>query len=108
MWGPYKFVAFGGFRLFLTIVDDFTRATWFYLMKSKDEFFSWFHYFLFFLENQFNVEIKIVRFDNGTKYVNVRMKSFFESRGIVHQTSIFILYNRIMLWIETHASIECV
>lgn len=45
VWGPYKVNALGSFRFFLTIVDDFNRATWIYLTKSKEEVFfllSWF------------------------------------------------------------------
>ena len=28
-----------GFKYFLTFVDDFSRATWLYLMKDRSEFF---------------------------------------------------------------------
>ncbi|GJZ22728.1 ribonuclease H-like domain-containing protein [Tanacetum coccineum] len=37
LWGPYKVTSSEGFRFFLTIVDDYTRAVWVYLIKSKDE-----------------------------------------------------------------------
>ncbi|GJW53150.1 ribonuclease H-like domain-containing protein [Tanacetum coccineum] len=37
LWGPYKVATFEGFRYFLTVVDDYTRAVWVYLIKSKDE-----------------------------------------------------------------------
>ncbi|GKE45952.1 ribonuclease H-like domain-containing protein, partial [Tanacetum coccineum] len=37
LWGPYKVTSSEGFRFFLTIVDDCTRAVWVYLIKSKDE-----------------------------------------------------------------------
>ncbi|GJR60066.1 ribonuclease H-like domain-containing protein [Tanacetum coccineum] len=37
LWGPYKVTSFEGFRFFLTVVDDYTRAVWVYLIKSKDE-----------------------------------------------------------------------
>ncbi|GKD64694.1 ribonuclease H-like domain-containing protein [Tanacetum coccineum] len=36
--GPYKVTSSKGFRFFLTVVDDYTRAVWVYLIKSKDEF----------------------------------------------------------------------
>ncbi|GJY30832.1 ribonuclease H-like domain-containing protein [Tanacetum coccineum] len=35
--GPYKVSSSEGFRYFLTVVDDYTRAIWVYLIKSKDE-----------------------------------------------------------------------
>ncbi|GKA70029.1 ribonuclease H-like domain-containing protein, partial [Tanacetum coccineum] len=37
LWGPYRVTSSEGFRYFLTVVDDYTRAVWVYLIKSKDE-----------------------------------------------------------------------
>ncbi|GJS85672.1 ribonuclease H-like domain-containing protein [Tanacetum coccineum] len=37
LWGPYKVTSSEGFRYFLTVVDDYTRVVWLYLIKSKDE-----------------------------------------------------------------------
>ncbi|GKC64835.1 ribonuclease H-like domain-containing protein, partial [Tanacetum coccineum] len=37
LWGPYRITSSEGFRYFLTVVDDYTRAVWVYLIKSKDE-----------------------------------------------------------------------
>ncbi|GKC88767.1 ribonuclease H-like domain-containing protein [Tanacetum coccineum] len=42
LWGPYRVSSREGFKYFLTIVDDYSRAVWTYLLKTKDEapFFS--------------------------------------------------------------------
>ncbi|GKB45085.1 ribonuclease H-like domain-containing protein, partial [Tanacetum coccineum] len=40
LWGPYRVVSKEDHRYFLTIVDDFTRAVWVYLLKSKEEVFD--------------------------------------------------------------------
>ncbi|GKA26417.1 ribonuclease H-like domain-containing protein [Tanacetum coccineum] len=40
VWGPYKVISREGFRYFLTIVDDFSRSVWVYLLKTKDEVYS--------------------------------------------------------------------
>ncbi|GJS32458.1 putative RNA-directed DNA polymerase, partial [Tanacetum coccineum] len=37
VWGPYKVTSRDGFRFFLTIVDDYSRAVWLFLLKGKDE-----------------------------------------------------------------------
>ncbi|GKC81894.1 ribonuclease H-like domain-containing protein, partial [Tanacetum coccineum] len=34
VWGPYKITSRDGFRYFLTIVDDFSRAVWVYMLKE--------------------------------------------------------------------------
>ena len=36
-WGPFSVPTVDGFKYFLTIVDDFSRATWIYLMKQKSD-----------------------------------------------------------------------
>lgn len=45
VWGPYRVTTRVVFRYFLIVVDDFTRATWVYLLKSKDEVHNCFTYF---------------------------------------------------------------
>ena len=49
LWGPYRVTSVGGFKYFLTIVDDFTRGTWVYLRgflslerSNKSFLFFWF------------------------------------------------------------------
>ena len=48
IWGPHKKISYSGARYFLTIVDDFSRYTWIFLMRHKSEtqsnirtFFAW-------------------------------------------------------------------
>ncbi|KAL4347272.1 hypothetical protein GQ457_17G002930 [Hibiscus cannabinus] len=36
-WGPYKSATYDNHRFFLTLVDDYTRTTWTYLMKHKSD-----------------------------------------------------------------------
>ncbi|XP_071709208.1 uncharacterized protein [Rutidosis leptorrhynchoides] len=40
LWGPYKVVSKEGYKYFLTIIDDFTRAVWIFPIKTKDEVFD--------------------------------------------------------------------
>ena len=56
-----------GYKYFLTIVDDFSRCTWIYLLKSKSETQVLLPQFYVFVETQFNKRIKCIRIDNGTK-----------------------------------------
>ncbi|GKD85966.1 ribonuclease H-like domain-containing protein, partial [Tanacetum coccineum] len=37
LWGPYRVHSREGYRYFLTIVDDYSRVVWVYLVKTKDE-----------------------------------------------------------------------
>ena len=38
-WGPFSVSTTEGYKYFLTIVDDHTRVTWIYLMRTKDQCF---------------------------------------------------------------------
>ncbi|GJX29327.1 putative RNA-directed DNA polymerase, partial [Tanacetum coccineum] len=87
LWGPYRVTSREGYRYFLTIVDDFSRAVWVYLLKSKDEVFGYFVEFVNLIANQFLKRIKTVRSDNGTEFINNKMEQFLKENGIVHQTS---------------------
>ena len=35
VWGTYKITAMNGNKYFLTVVDDFLRFTWVFLLKFK-------------------------------------------------------------------------
>ncbi|GJS31762.1 putative RNA-directed DNA polymerase [Tanacetum coccineum] len=87
LWGPYRVTSREGYRYFLTIVDDFSRAVWVYLLKSKDEVFGYFVEFVNLIANQFLKRIKTIRSDNGTEFINNKMEQFLKEKGIIHQTS---------------------
>ena len=63
-----------GCRYFLTIVDDFSRCTWIYLLKAKSETQLLLSQFYTLVEIQFNKKIKCIRTNNGTECL---MKDFF-------------------------------
>ena len=43
---------------------DFTRFTWFFLLKQKSELFVVFKYFKNLVKNQYSSKIKVIRSDN--------------------------------------------
>nr|KYP65664.1 Retrovirus-related Pol polyprotein from transposon TNT 1-94 [Cajanus cajan] len=87
LWGRYATKSHNGSHYFLTIVDDFTRAVWVYLIKEKSETPNIIINFCKLIERQFDKKVKIVRSDNGTEFTNTRIQSFFQDEGIVHQVS---------------------
>ncbi|GKE10417.1 ribonuclease H-like domain-containing protein [Tanacetum coccineum] len=87
LWGPYKVTSKDGFRFFLIVVADFSRAIWVYLLKSKIEVLYNIIVFYNFIKTQFKKNIKVFRSDNGTEFVNQQFNGLCESNGIVHQTS---------------------
>ncbi|CAH9101689.1 unnamed protein product [Cuscuta europaea] len=85
VWGPYRTQASCGSRYFLTVVDDYFRAVWIYLMREKNEVGQILKNFLAMAKLQFKQEGKIIRTDNGTEFQC--MKKYFLGLGIIFQTS---------------------
>lgn len=80
-------VSMNGKKYFVTFIDCYSRMTWIYLMRHKDEVFSCFQNFHALVKNQFQVQVNVLRTDNGTVYVNNIFGDFMANQGILHQTS---------------------
>ena len=87
MWGPAPIIGGQNFRFFVIFVDDCTRMTWVYLLKNKSEVLDKFGVFYNMVQTQFQKNIQIFRSDNSGEFVNSEMKSFFQTKGIIHQTT---------------------
>ena len=86
VWGPFH-TSIDGFKYFVTFIDDFSRVTWVYLLKTKHDVFVCFKDFHLLALNQFSAHVKILRSDNGTEYMSKDMSNYLHSNGILHQTS---------------------
>jgi transposase InsO family protein len=87
VWGPSPITSESGYRWYIIFVDDFSRMTWLYLLKSKEEVKEIFRIFITMIKTQFEKNIKVVRSDNGTEYINHEVQTIFQNGGIVHETS---------------------
>ncbi|XP_057251842.1 uncharacterized protein LOC130591897, partial [Beta vulgaris subsp. vulgaris] len=85
IWGPNKIASSCDARYFLTIVDDFSRATWVFLMVGKYDTAPLIREFCAMVETQFHRTVKVVRSDNGQEFLG--LGSFFAAKGVLHQTS---------------------
>ena len=65
IWGPYSTPSLNGSKYFFTVVDDFSRCTWTFLMSHKSDVSHLIHSFYNLVVNQFHKTIKIIRSDNG-------------------------------------------
>lgn len=87
-WGLYKTPTHNGFKYFLTIVDDFSRETWTFLLSTKANVFTILKHFLAMIERQFQTTVKILRSDNALELGSSKETSLFlAEKGIIHQTS---------------------
>lgn len=85
VWGTFNTPTFDGNRFFVTIVDDCTRLLWVFLIKLKSDVCVVLKNFLIFARTQFNAIVKIVRTDNGSKFVNDECHKLFTSLDSTHQ-----------------------
>jgi len=76
-----------GYKYFVTFVDDFSRMTWLYLMKSRSEMFDVFRGFCAEIKTQFGVHVKILRSDNAKEYFSYPFSSYMHGMGMLHQSS---------------------
>ncbi|OMO88956.1 Integrase, catalytic core [Corchorus capsularis] len=84
IWGDNYAPTFKGDTYFLTIVYDLSRFTWVFLMKNKSEARVIVQNFVALAKVQFNAEVRCIKTDNGQEF---NMAPFYESKGILHQTS---------------------
>jgi hypothetical protein len=62
--------------------DDYSRKTWIYFLKTKDDVFNKFQEFKALVENLSERKIKILRSDNGGEYTSKEFKYFCREVGI--------------------------
>jgi transposase InsO family protein len=77
-----------GAKYFVTFIDDYSRKTFVYVVKHKNEIIKLFKDWKTLVENQTGKKLKCLRTDNGLEYLNKEMDEFLKENGVVHQTTI--------------------
>ena len=75
----------GGYKYYVSFVDDYSRFCWIYLLKNKSDVEQVFYTFQTHVERLLNAKIKAVQSDWGGEYH--RLHRYFERTGIVHRVS---------------------
>lgn len=87
LWGSSSTPTLGGNRYFLSIIDDYTRKVWVYLLKEKSDTFDKFNNWKRQVENQTGKKIKFLRTDNGLEFCNTDFDNMCKESGITrHKT----------------------
>jgi transposase InsO family protein len=74
--GPSRVRFMGGKSYVLVIVDDYSRCSWVFFLKSKDEVFEHFWLLALRLNNEHPNCLKAIRSDNGTEFRNASFDEF--------------------------------
>nr|GEV53661.1 hypothetical protein [Tanacetum cinerariifolium] len=64
------------------------RYTWTYFLRSKDETPEVLTNFLRLVQRGLHAQVRMVRTDKGTKFLNKTLHAYFAAEGINHQTSV--------------------
>lgn len=78
----------GGAEYFLSFVDDKTRYTWVYTLRSKDEVYEKFREWKAMTELSTGAKLKCIRTDNGGEYTSNEFKTYLKTEGVCHELTI--------------------
>jgi hypothetical protein len=80
--GPSRICSVGGKWYVLVIVDDYSRYSWIFFLKSKDKMFEHFWSLALRLNNEHPNCLKVIRSDNETKFRNASFNQFCLQQGV--------------------------
>jgi transposase InsO family protein len=85
LFGPIAYLSIGGSKYGIVIVDDYSRFTWIFFLQDKLETQSTLKRFLRRSQNEFELKVKKMRSDNGSKFKNLQVEVYLEEEGIKHE-----------------------
>ncbi|GJX87012.1 retrovirus-related pol polyprotein from transposon TNT 1-94 [Tanacetum coccineum] len=88
LYGPMHVESINEKKYILVIVDDYYRFTWVKFLRSKDEAREFIIKFMKMIQVHLNATIRNIHTNNGTKFVNQTLRSYYEDVGISHETSV--------------------
>nr|GEX54860.1 hypothetical protein [Tanacetum cinerariifolium] len=86
--GPMRVESINGKKYVLVIVNDNSIYTWTHFLRSKDEQPEVLLDLLRLVQRGLHAQVRIVRTDKGTEFLNKTLHTYFAFEGINHQTSV--------------------
>jgi transposase InsO family protein len=87
LFGPVAYLSIGGSKYGLVIVDDFSWFTWVFFLQDKTKTQGTLKCFPRRAQNEFELNVKKIRSDNGSEFKNLQVEEFLEVEGIKHEFS---------------------
>ena len=87
VWGPAPHPSPTGGKYYMVFVDDYTRVSWTYILKSRKEVLSRVQHFLLEIITQYATMVKVLRTDNALEFTQTAIEELCLAHGIVHQTT---------------------
>ncbi|GJR59332.1 retrovirus-related pol polyprotein from transposon TNT 1-94 [Tanacetum coccineum] len=86
--GPMRVESINHKKYVLVIVDDYSLYTWTHFLRSKDETPKVLIDFLRLVQKGLCAQVRTVRTDKGTEFLNKTLHEYFSQEGIEHQKSV--------------------
>lgn len=86
LYGPVPVISLGCYLYYIIFVDDFSRKTWIFFLKNKDQAFDMFRVFKALVESQTKKKIKILRTVNGGEFTSNEFIDFCNKGRIMKET----------------------
>jgi transposase InsO family protein len=86
--GPMTTPSMNGCIYYIIFIDDYSRKTWIYFLKTKDEFFSRFQDFKNLVDNQTGRHIRVFKTDNGKEFDSYKYDELCQASGIKRELTV--------------------
>ncbi|KAJ9564972.1 hypothetical protein OSB04_000938 [Centaurea solstitialis] len=82
LFGPVNVQSITGKKYTLVIVDEYSRYTWVFFLRSKSDAPEEIILFVRKMERLNNLTVRSIRSDHGTEFKNSTLETFFDQKGI--------------------------
>ncbi|KAJ9561516.1 hypothetical protein OSB04_006676 [Centaurea solstitialis] len=82
LFGPVNVQSIAGKKYTLVIVDEYSRYTWVFFLRSKSDAPEEIILFVRKIERINNLTVRSIRSDHGTEFKNSTLETFFDQKGI--------------------------
>ncbi|KAJ9542306.1 hypothetical protein OSB04_028812 [Centaurea solstitialis] len=82
LFGPVNVQSIAGKKYTLVIVDEYSRYTWVFFLRSKSDAPEEIILFARKMERLNNLTVRSIRSDHGTEFKNSTLETFFDQKGI--------------------------
>ena len=80
LFGPIAYMSIGGNKYGL-VIDDFSHFTWVFFLQDKSEAQGIVKKFIRRAQNEYELKIKHIRSDNGSKFRSTNVEEFLDEEG---------------------------